>query len=123
METGQLIKELRKARQLTQDELAKDITSRTTLSSIENRNQNIPFYLLEKLLDRLNIRLEEFSFLLNEGLPNGMDSYQEFKSYGDYAIPTNLGQLKNKVSDIVYVKMIKNNDNYFRNFKEDVEEP
>ncbi len=51
-----------------------------------------------------------------------MDSYQEFKSYGDYAIPTNLGQLKNMVSDIVYVKMIKNNDNYFRNFKEDVEE-
>ena len=90
METGQLIKELRKDRQLTQDELAKDITSRTTLSSIENRNQNIPFYLLEKLLDRLNIRLEEFSFLLNEGLPNGMDSYQDFTSYGDYAIPTNL---------------------------------
>ncbi len=71
METGQLIKELRKARQLTQDELAKDITSRTTLSSIENRNQKVSFDLLQKLLDRLNIRLEEFSFLLNTRLPNG----------------------------------------------------
>lgn len=83
METGQLIKELRKDRQLTQDELAKDITTRTTLSSIENRNQNISFDLLEKLLDRLNIRLEEFSFLLNEGLYSSKQSLY-FDIYSDY---------------------------------------
>lgn len=66
MEIGFVIKRLRKERGLSQEELAKKITTRTTLASIENRNQTVSFHLLIKLLDRLNIRLEEFLFLLNE---------------------------------------------------------
>lgn len=67
MDVGKLIKTLRKERQLTQEELAEGITTRTTLASIENRNKDISFDVLLKILDRLNIQMMEFLFLLNEG--------------------------------------------------------
>lgn len=67
MDVGELIKTLRKERQLTQGELAENILTRTTLASIENRNKDISFNVLIQLLDRLNVQMIEFLFLLNEG--------------------------------------------------------
>lgn len=67
MDVGELIKTLRKERQLTQEELAENILTRTTLASIENRNKDISFNVLIQLLDRLNVQMIEFLFLLNEG--------------------------------------------------------
>jgi len=47
---------------------------------------------------------------ISEGLPNDLEVHQDFESHADYAIPTNLGQLEDEVSDIVYVKMIENKE-------------
>lgn len=67
MDVGKLIKTLRKERQLTQEELSEGIMTRTTLASIENRNKDISFEVLLQLLDRLNVQMVEFLFLLKEG--------------------------------------------------------
>ena len=65
LDPGALIKKLRKERELTQSELSKDIMPRTTLSSIENGGRTVEVTKLFKLLNRMNISIEEYSFLLN----------------------------------------------------------
>lgn len=62
---GELIKKLRLERNLSQEALSDGITSRNTLSSLENRKSDISFSRLVQYCQRMNITLEEYEFLYN----------------------------------------------------------
>ncbi len=70
MEAGEVIRELRKDRKMTQQQLANGISHRTTLNSFENLNSKTSFNDLHQYLERLNVSLEEFEFLLRDGIPD-----------------------------------------------------
>ncbi|EPI01570.1 DNA-binding helix-turn-helix protein [Enterococcus faecalis 13-SD-W-01] len=60
-----LIRKIRKERGLTQEQLTLDISQRGTLAAFESRGTKIGFELLTKYLERMNITLTEYQFLLN----------------------------------------------------------
>lgn len=62
---GSLIKKLRTDRKISQAMLAEGISSRTTLSSFENRKTNLSSQTLFDYLDKMNITVHEFSLLLD----------------------------------------------------------
>ncbi|HIY57288.1 MAG TPA: helix-turn-helix domain-containing protein [Candidatus Tetragenococcus pullicola] len=66
MNSGELIRELRKERKITQAQLAEGIVHRTTLNSFENENSTTSCEVLFQYLDKLNISLEEFEFLYRD---------------------------------------------------------
>lgn len=65
IETSELFKQLRKERHISQRQLVNGISQRSTLSSFETNGSRIAFHLLEQYLERMNVDLEEFQFLLN----------------------------------------------------------
>lgn len=66
MNQSTVLKRLRIERGLSQSELATHISSRTTLGSFETRNTNLSSETLLKYLDRLNVKLPEFIFYLQD---------------------------------------------------------
>ncbi|UQS81776.1 helix-turn-helix domain-containing protein [Bombilactobacillus folatiphilus] len=68
MEHGQLIRKLRKERNMSQAELAEGISSRTALSSFENKHSTISSDILFKYLERLNVTVQEYEFYLNDNV-------------------------------------------------------
>ncbi|OQO69765.1 transcriptional regulator [Enterococcus villorum] len=64
MEIWELLKKLRIDRGIYQKKLAYNITTRDTLSRYENGKNSIPFVILLRLLDRLNITMDEFILYL-----------------------------------------------------------
>jgi transcriptional regulator with XRE-family HTH domain len=62
---GSLIKKLRTDRKISQAKLAEGISSRTTLSSFENRKTNLSSQTLFDYLDKMNITVHEFSLLID----------------------------------------------------------
>ncbi len=69
MKQGQLFQKLRKERNISQETLVQGISSRSTLSSFENRNTLLSSELLFHYLNRLNITPNEFQLLINDGAP------------------------------------------------------
>lgn len=63
---GQLIRKLRKERGLTQAQLAEGISSRTTLSTLENNKTDVNINTLFSYLDRLNVSIQEYLFYFND---------------------------------------------------------
>lgn len=63
---GQLIRRLRKERGLTQAQLAEGISSRTTLSTLENNKTDVNINTLFSYLDRLNVSIQEYLFYFND---------------------------------------------------------
>ena len=66
MKQAQLIKKLRLERGFTQKQLCEGISSRTTLSSFENRGTELSSGILLQYLDRMNLRVEEYQLLLED---------------------------------------------------------
>lgn len=66
MTHGQLIRRLRKERGLTQAQLAEGISSRTTLSTLENNKTDVNINTLFSYLDRLNVSIQEYLFYFND---------------------------------------------------------
>lgn len=69
MKQRQLFQKLCKERNISQETLVQGISSRSILSSFENRNTLLSSELLSHYLDRLNITPNEFQLLLNDGAP------------------------------------------------------
>ncbi|WP_424349656.1 helix-turn-helix domain-containing protein [Latilactobacillus sp. 5-91] len=65
MTHGQLVRKLRKERGLTQSQLAEGISSRTTLSSLENNKTDITTSILFAYLERMNVSIQEYLFYFN----------------------------------------------------------
>lgn len=63
MNYGEVVKEMRKARGYSQEELVYGITSRTTLSSFENDSSRPTFHSIIEYIDKLNVNLEEFVYI------------------------------------------------------------
>lgn len=66
MTHGELIRNLRKERGLTQSQLAEGISSRTTLSSLENNKTDITTSILFAYLERMNVSIQEYLFYFND---------------------------------------------------------
>lgn len=66
MEANQLLKQLRKERNLSQRKLAEGISERSTLATFEQKGHRIAFDILKAYLDRMNVTLEEFDYQLND---------------------------------------------------------
>ena len=64
MEVNELVKKLRQERNISQRHLVEGISERSTLASFEQKGQRISFHILQQYLERLNITLEEFEYLL-----------------------------------------------------------
>ncbi|MGM9902846.1 transcriptional regulator [Enterococcus hirae] len=77
-EHAALIRKLRKDRGLTQEQLTDGISQRGTLAAFETRGTKIGFELLVSYLDRMNISLEEYQFLLNS---NSLSNKQKLTNY------------------------------------------
>ncbi|WP_165005582.1 MULTISPECIES: helix-turn-helix domain-containing protein [unclassified Enterococcus] len=73
-----LIRRLRKERGLTQEQLTDGISQRGTLAAFESRGTKISFELLVSYLERMNVTLEEYQFLLNN---NSLSNKQKLTSY------------------------------------------
>ncbi|MDT2664614.1 helix-turn-helix transcriptional regulator [Enterococcus hirae] len=73
-----LIRKLRKERGLTQEQLTRGISQRGTLAAFESRGTKISFELLVNYLERMNITLEEYQFLLNS---NSLTNKQKLTNY------------------------------------------
>ncbi|WP_461226678.1 Rgg/GadR/MutR family transcriptional regulator [Lacticaseibacillus suihuaensis] len=70
MTHGELIRQLRQARGLTQAQLAAGITHRTTLLSFETHGTRIDFETMQQYLERLNVTLDEYTVLYNQANPS-----------------------------------------------------
>ncbi|MGL9880858.1 hypothetical protein IGK81_002061 [Enterococcus sp. DIV0703] len=73
-----LIRKLRKERGLTQEQLTRGISQRGTLAAFESRGTKISFELLVNYLERMNITLAEYQFLLNS---NSLTNKQKLTNY------------------------------------------
>lgn len=77
-EINELVRELRQSRNLSQKFLAQDICSRETLTKFEQRGTQMSSKKLFQILDKMNINVEEFMFLLQNGeLPFKQQVYRE----------------------------------------------
>ena len=65
MDHSSLIKKLRLERGLSQKKLAQGISQRSTLASFENNATKISYNILIQYLDRMNVTLEEYQFMLD----------------------------------------------------------
>ncbi|MDB1652685.1 helix-turn-helix transcriptional regulator [Enterococcus durans] len=65
MDHSSLIKKLRLERGLSQEKLAQGISQRSTLASFENNATKISYNILIQYLDRMNVTLEEYQFMLD----------------------------------------------------------
>ncbi|WP_348921620.1 Rgg/GadR/MutR family transcriptional regulator [Enterococcus rotai] len=61
-----IFKKLRTERTISQADLVKNISNRSTLSSFEQKGSKISFDLLRRYLHRMNITLEEFEDLIHD---------------------------------------------------------
>ncbi|WP_270493007.1 Rgg/GadR/MutR family transcriptional regulator [Enterococcus thailandicus] len=64
MEHSKLIKQLRTERKLSQRMLTDGISQRSTLSSFEQNNTRISFEIICLFLERMNVTLEEYEYIL-----------------------------------------------------------
>lgn len=66
MNHSELIKKLRVDRGLSQEKLTAGISQRSTLASFEKQASRISYDTLIKYLDRMNVTLEEYQFMLDD---------------------------------------------------------
>lgn len=66
MDQAELLKKLRVERGISQSKLTNQVSSRTTLSSFETRHTHLSSEILIKYLDRMNVKLPEFMFYLQD---------------------------------------------------------
>ena len=70
---GQIYKSIRIGKGLSQKDVCHNQINRTTLSRIENDNQNTSFESMQYLLDQINVSWDEFQYICNEFQPSFRD--------------------------------------------------
>lgn len=76
MEPNIVLRKLRKERNVSQIELSKGVSTRNTLGSYEQKGTSINYYVLRQYLEKLNVSIEEFDYLIS---PN-KENYKKFMS-------------------------------------------
>lgn len=78
---GQIYKEIRKAKGISQKEICTDFLSRSTLSKIENNKLMPSFQTMNFLLTQINMSFDEFNYICNQYEPDtGYTLKQEIKA-------------------------------------------
>ena len=122
LDIGANIKRLRESRGLSQEQLAKDICDRTTITKIENGFSKIPsFIFVVQICDKLNVTVDEFlnsslsnSYSLDRNLivdklfENNIEEISSYLSKIDYEI---LNIIDQSLYDFLIAKIYLNNDN------------
>lgn len=85
MENAESIRKLRIERHLSQQELANGITTRTTLSSFEGRKTELSLEHAINYLNRLNVTLSEYEFLLQNTVEREKHQYLRYLKRVDEA--------------------------------------
>lgn len=70
---GRLFRQLRKEKKMTIVTASKDILSISQLSKFERGESNLSVQYFVQLLDRINITLEEYNFLMSDYEPNSLN--------------------------------------------------
>lgn len=109
MTHGELIRKLRKERNLTQDQLAKGITSRTTLSSFENNRSRVSSEILFAYLERMNITIQEYLFYFNDSTPTEKELSTRY--FYKNIIKSRDFEIKNRILD--YQSKYKDSHDFF----------
>ncbi|WP_203662772.1 Rgg/GadR/MutR family transcriptional regulator [Lacticaseibacillus sp. 53-4] len=107
MTHGQLIKQLRRERGLTQSELCEGLCSRTTLATFETRGVRINFELMQQLLNRLNVTLNEYDFLYRKGVLDQKHELGKLLELNDNK------QEAKKATRLLYAYFIDTKDQYY----------
>ncbi|KAB2835675.1 MAG: helix-turn-helix transcriptional regulator, partial [Caedimonadaceae bacterium] len=63
---GELMRELRIKKGITQKELYEDIMSKSYAIRFEQGKHEISFYLIQSILERLGMEIDEFIYIYNE---------------------------------------------------------
>ncbi len=128
-----LIRKLRKERGLTQEQLTRAISQRGTLAAFESRGTKIGFELLFNYLERMNITLEEYQFLLNNNNLSNKQKLTNYLIYSKDVSPTQEKELLNeyKKTGNIYYRLIYSqrrliisylcNDAFNEELKEEIE--
>lgn len=104
---GKVLKKIRVSHRHTQDYVSKNIISRSYLSLVESDKFSPSLTILLDLLDRLNIELDEFVFLLNieeveeenDHLLFQVNKIQDYANYSDKEYENLLHLLEKKISE------------------------
>lgn len=109
MKHGKLMKQLRIERNLTQEALSCGITSRTALVNFEKGTSRPYFETIIAYLDRLNVRVTDYLFLLADSQPSKKEalSLEFFDSYY-----TDISKF-NDMTRLFKEEYMKNNDKYY----------
>lgn len=105
-EVGKVLKKIRVSHRYTQDYVSKEIISRSYLSLVESDKFSPSLNILLELLNRLNIELDEFVFLLkdeelleeNECHPFQENTIQDYANYSEREYENLLRLLRKKYS-------------------------
>lgn len=109
IEIAKLFKQLREERNISQRQLVEGISQRSTLSSFETNGTRIAFHILEQYLEKMNITLDEFQFLLNQQkLAPKKELSQEL--YNDY-YHQNYEEIKQKM--ISCLSLYENSNDFY----------
>lgn len=111
-QVGKVLKKIRVSHRHTQDYVSKNIISRSYLSLVESDKFSPSLNILLDLLDRLNIELDEFVFLLNieeveeenDHLLFQVNKIQDYANYSDKEYENLLHLLEKKYSEEKSVK-------------------
>lgn len=82
MKQAELLRKLRKNKGVSQRQLAAGICAQSTLANFETKDQQyISSDFLFRFLDRLNVTVDEYQFLLNEGENEKVYYFQQINQY------------------------------------------
>lgn len=109
MTHGELIRNLRKERGLTQSQLAEGISSRTTLSSLENNKTDITTSILFAYLERMNVSIQEYLFYFNDS--TNTEKELATKYFYDNVIKRRDLEIKERILD--YQSKYKNSKDFY----------
>lgn len=98
---GDLLKEIRIGKNLTQNDICKGNLSRTFLSKIENNLSSPTFFTLQQILLNLDISLSELDFLNNQ-LSEKEDIINSFWNIKDNTDTPNLNKVRQKCIEYEY---------------------
>ncbi|MGF1919519.1 helix-turn-helix domain-containing protein [Enterococcus faecalis] len=107
MELGNLLKEIRNSRGYTQEYVCKDIITRSYLSMIENNHYSPSISILLELLDRLNVDLDEFIFLIYRKQEKNNDNLRFLSMADRIHCSKDLTLLKDSILNSTFIKYNK----------------
>lgn len=102
MTYGELIREIRIKKNITQKYLYQSIMSKSYAIRFEQGKHEISFFLFNQILEKIPMEVDEFLYIYNHYHESQSESfYNEYGHYGNINDITGLLNLKNKISNAV----------------------